>query len=51
MYCTLSTTHGMRNEVVEELIPDMVSESHGELNVELVSSGRNRGREDEKGRR
>jgi hypothetical protein len=41
----------VRNEVVEELIPDVVSESHGELNVELASKGRNRGREDEKGRK
>ena len=45
------TAHEVRNEVVEELIPDVVSESHGELNVELARNGRNRGREDEKGRR
>ena len=43
--------HEVRNEVVEELISDVVSESHGELNVEFASKGRNRGREDEKGRR
>jgi hypothetical protein len=41
----------LRNEIVEELIPDLVSESRGELDVELVSDGRNRGRENEKGRR
>jgi hypothetical protein len=38
-------SHELRNEVVEDLIPDLVSESRGELDIELVSDGRNRGRE------
>jgi len=41
----------LRNEVVEELIPDLVSESRAELDVELVRGGKNRGMESEKGRR
>jgi hypothetical protein len=41
----------LRNEVVEELIPDLVRKSRGELDVELGNAGRNRGRENEKGRR
>jgi hypothetical protein len=44
-------THELRNEVVEELIPDWVGESRAELDVELVRGSRNRGRENEKGRR
>src|SRR5947209_19481855 len=43
--------HELRNENVEELIPDLASESGGELDVELVSDGREKGRENEKGRR
>jgi len=45
------TAHELRNEVVEELIPDLVRKSRGELDVELGNAGRNRGRENEKGRR
>jgi hypothetical protein len=42
--CHLSLiTHELRNEVVEELIPDRVSESRAELDVELVRGSRNRG--------
>jgi len=41
----------LRNEVVEELIPDLVSESRAELDVELVRGDKNRGMESEKGRR
>jgi hypothetical protein len=37
--------------VVEELIPELVSESCAELDVELVRGGKNRGKESEKGRR
>jgi hypothetical protein len=44
-------SHELRNEVVEELIPDLVSESRTELDVELARGSRNRGRENEKGRR
>src|SRR5437868_13186189 len=44
-------SHELRNENVEELIPDLASESGGELDVELVSDGREKGRENEKGRR
>jgi hypothetical protein len=44
-------THGMRNEIVEELLADLVRESRGEVDVELGSAGRNRGREQKKGRR
>jgi hypothetical protein len=36
-------THELRNEVVEELILDRVSESRTELDVELVRGSRNRG--------
>jgi hypothetical protein len=43
--------HELRNEVVEELIPDLMSESRAELDVELVGESRNRGMESEKGRR
>ncbi len=41
----------MRNEVVEELPPDLVGESRAELKVELMRDGRNKGMEGEKGRR
>ena len=47
----LGKTHELRNEVVEELIPDLMSESRAELDVELVGESRNRGMESEKGRR
>ena len=43
--------HELRNEVVEELIPDLMSESRAELDVELVGESRNRGMESEKGGR
>jgi len=36
-------SHEMRNEVVEELIPDLRGERHTEPNVVLRKSGRNRG--------
>jgi hypothetical protein len=41
----------LRNEVVEELIPDLVGENRAELDAPLVRGGRNRGMESEKGRR
>jgi hypothetical protein len=41
----------LRNEVVEELIPDLVGENRAELDASLVRGGRNRGMESEKGRR
>ena len=43
--------HELRNEAVEELIPDLVGESRAELKVELMRDGRNNGMEGEKGRR
>ncbi len=43
--------HELRNEVVEELTPDLVGESRAELKVELMRGGRNKGMEGEKGRR
>jgi len=47
----LCLAHELRNEVVEELIPDLMSESRAELDVERVGESRNRGMESEKGRR
>ncbi len=44
-------SHELRNEVVEELIPDLMSEKRAELDIELVGKSRNRGMESEKGRR
>jgi len=41
----------LRNEVVEELILDRVSKSGAELDTLLVSRGKSRGKESEKGRR
>ena len=43
--------HELRNEVVEELTPDLVGERRAELKVELMRDGRNKGMEGEKGRR
>jgi hypothetical protein len=43
--------HELRNEVVDELTPNLVGESRTELDVELVRGGRNRGMASEKGRR
>jgi hypothetical protein len=43
--------HDLRNEVVEELIPDLVSENLTELDVPHVRGGRSRGMENEKGKR
>jgi hypothetical protein len=43
--------HELRNEVVDELAPDLVGKSRTELDVELVRDGKNRGMESEKGRR
>jgi len=41
----------LRNEVVEELSPDLMSESRAERDAPLVRGGRNRGMESKKGRR
>ena len=41
----------MRNEVVEALIPSVGNESGAELNVEGGQGSRNRGRENETGRK
>jgi hypothetical protein len=41
--------HGMRNELVEELISESASESWTGLGIECGKGGRNRGREHEKG--
>jgi hypothetical protein len=41
----------LRNEVVEELISDQVSENRGELDIEIRIDERNRGRTNEKGKR
>jgi hypothetical protein len=41
----------LRNELVEELIVDLVSESHAEPDVESVRDGRTSGMERKKGRR
>ena len=43
--------HELRNEIVEELIADRVSESCAEQDAPLVRSGRTRRMESEKGRR
>ena len=43
--------HDLRNEVVEELIPDLVSENLAGLDVPHVRGGRTRGMENEKGKR
>jgi hypothetical protein len=47
----LSTAHELRNEVVEELIPDLANESCARLDVELGRGSRNRGREHEQARK
>jgi hypothetical protein len=41
----------LRNEFVEELSPDLMSESRAERDAPLVRGGRNRGMESKKGRR
>ncbi|MFL5706560.1 MAG: hypothetical protein ACJ8AG_27615 [Ktedonobacteraceae bacterium] len=41
----------MRNEVVEELTPDLVDKSSEELAAPLVEGGRKRGMKSEKGER
>jgi len=46
-----SSTHELRNEIVEELIADRVSESCAEQDAPLVRGGRTSGMESEKGRR
>ena len=46
-----SSAHELRNEVVEELSPDLVGESGTELVALLIAGGRNRGMKSEKGRR
>ncbi len=43
--------HELRNEVVEELIPNLVGESRAELDAPLPKDGRNRGMKGEKSRR
>ncbi len=43
--------HELRNELVEELIPQLVGESHAERGAQLSRDGRNRGMEGEKSRR
>src|SRR5258708_7445548 len=43
--------HELRNEVVEELNPDLMSESRAEPDVKPVRDGRNRGMVSKKGRR
>ncbi len=43
--------HELRNEIVEELIADRVSESCAEQDAPLVRGGRTRGTESEKSRR
>jgi hypothetical protein len=45
------TTHELRNELVEELIPHLVSESYTELDAPLPGDGRNSGMEGEKSRK
>ncbi len=47
----LLLAHELRNEFVEELSPDLMSESRAERDAPLVRGGRNRGMESEKGRR
>ncbi len=42
-------SHELRNEVVEELSPDLMSESRAERDAPLVRGGRNRGMESKKG--
>src|SRR5258708_39818026 len=44
-------SHELRNEVVEELSPDLMSESRAERDAPLVRGGRNRGMESKNGRR
>jgi len=41
----------LRNEVVEELIPDLMSKGHAELDVERVRGAETEGWRAEKGRR
>jgi len=43
--------HELRNEAVEELIPDRMDESRAELKIELMRDGRNKGKKGEKGKR
>lgn len=43
--------HELRNEFVEELSPDLMSESRAGRDAPLVRGGRNRGMESKKGRR
>jgi len=47
----LRNTHDLRNEVVEELIPDLMSKGHAELDVERVRGAETEGWRAEKGRR
>jgi hypothetical protein len=49
--CTARKAHELRNEVVEELIIDYVSESHAEPDVESMRDGRTSGMESKNGRR
>ena len=46
-----SIAHELRNEVVEELSPDLMSESRAEPDVKPVRDGRNSGMASKKGRR
>src|SRR5712691_1920931 len=46
-----SRTHELRNEVVEELNSDLVSQSGANLDSKLVRGNKNSGMENEKGRR
>jgi hypothetical protein len=46
-----SKAHELRNEVVEELIPDLMSKGHAELDVERVRVAETEGWKAEKGRR
>src|SRR5436309_2922964 len=46
-----SFTHELRNEVVEELNADLVSQSGANLDSKLVRGNKNSGMENEKGRR
>ena len=44
-------THDLRNEFVEELSPDLMSESRAERDAPQVRDGRNGGMESKRGRR
>jgi hypothetical protein len=48
---SFAQAHELRNEVVEELNPDLMSESRAEPDVKPVRDGRNRGMVSKKGRR